>query len=158
MRTGNGCVYFSTSSDFSDTWNDPKPLRRDDGGDRLLNPNCACPLTKLSKGRYALLHCHNDGNVFGANSVFAASVVRIPIYVSVGVKNTPGKEQPIRWNAPRLLTTLDGYQPKFGSKSMDLTYGLLHEEDGRYYHFYNARWESIQVNRIDPALLKPDRN
>jgi len=156
MRTGNGCVYFSTSGDSGDTWSEPKPLRRDDDGDRLLNPNCACPLTKLSGGRYALLHCNNDGKAFGANSVFAASVVRHPIYVSVGVENAPGRVQPIRWSAPRLLTTLDGYQPKFGSKSMDLTYGLLHEEDGHYYHFYNARWESIQVNRIVPALLSPD--
>ena len=81
-------------------------------------------------------------------------MVRHPIYVSLGVENKPGKEQPIRWSAPRLLTTLDGYKTKFGGKSMDLTYGLLHEQDGQYYHFYNARWESIQVNRIDPALLE----
>jgi hypothetical protein len=158
MRTGNGCVYYSTSGDFGDTWSDPEPLLRDDGGDRVLNPNCACPLTKLSGGRYALLHCNNDGRVRGAKSVFAASMVRHPIYVSVGVENKPGKKQPIRWSAPRLLTTLEGYQPKFGSKSGDLTYGLLHEEDGQYYHFYNARWESIQVNRIDPALLVPDKD
>jgi len=158
MRTGNGCVYFSTSRDFGDTWSEPKPLRRDDGRARVLNPNCACPLTKLSGGRYALLHCNNDGKVPGANGVFAASVVRHPIYVSVGVENKPGKEQPIRWSAPRLLTTLDDYQTRFGSKSMDLTYGLLHEQDGQYYHLYNARWESIQVNRINPALLEyPNR-
>jgi len=154
MRTGNGCVYFSTSDDFGDTWAESKPLRRDDGGDLVLNPNCACPLTRFADGRYALLHCNNDGHINGASGPFDASKVRAPIYVSVGVENESGREQPIRWTEPRLMTTLDGYQTRVRHNSNDLTYGLLHEENGQYYHFYNARWESIQVGRIDPDLLE----
>jgi hypothetical protein len=154
MRTGNGCVYFTTSEDFGETWNEAKPLRRDDGEDPVLNPNCPCPLTKLIDGRYALLHCNNDGRVGGASNVFAAGSVRNPIYVSIGVENGSDKEQPIRWSKPRLMTTLEEYKEKFGSKGRDLTYGCLHEEDGNYYHFYNAMWERIQVNKVSPMLFQ----
>ena len=28
--------------------------------------------------------------------------------------------------------------------------------DGGYYHFYNAVWHFIQVNRVDPALTAAD--
>lgn len=154
IRTGNGCIYFTTSDDFGETWNEAKPLRRDDDGDLLFNPHCPCPLTKLTDGKYAVLHCNNDGNFNGANSVFACSQVRFPIYISVGVENDPGKEQPIKWSEPRLMTSLDGFPPSpDDSISNDLTYGLLHQENGNYYHFYNARWRSIQVNRINPFLL-----
>jgi hypothetical protein len=159
IRTGAGCLYFTTSGDNGETWSEAKPLRRDDDGDLLLNPNCACPLTKLSDGRYVQLHCNNDGNIYGVNDVFNAGVVRTPVYVSVGVDNDPGKEQPIRWSEPRLLTEIgEDYQKRFeGTATTDLTYAYFHEEaPGEYYHFYNARWESIQVNRIDPAVIALD--
>lgn len=28
------------------------------------------------------------------------------------------------------------------------------EDRGEYYHFYNAVWRNVQVNRVDPALLE----
>lgn len=155
IRTANGVVSFTLSRDSGRTWSDPQPLRRDDGGEPILNPNCPNPLTRLSDGRYAVLHCNNDGNAFGASSVFAHTIVRHPIYVSVGRENRVTANQPIRWSEPRLMTTLDGYEPKFGAPmGDDLTYGLLHEEEGRYYHFYNARWESIQMNEIPAGVLE----
>lgn len=155
MRTGNGCIYFTTSADGGKTWSKAAPLRRDDDGPLLLNPNCANPITKLSNGTYAILHCNNDGNIYGVNDVFKHNVVRHPIYVSVGVENKPGSNQPIRWSAPRLMTTLEDYKPKHRGGWNDLTYGHLHEQDGRFYHFYNAMWDRIQVSEIDPRLLLP---
>jgi len=155
MRTANGSTYFTTSGDGGKTWTKARPLRRDDDGPLLLNPNCANPLTKLSNGTYALLHCNNDGNVYGVNDVFRHHVVRHPVYVSVGVENEPGSKQPIRWSGPRLMTTLEDYVPAHRGGWKDLTYGYLHEEDGRFYHFYNAMWDRIQVNEIDPLLFLP---
>ena len=156
IRTANGMVYYTTSADEGRTWTRPQALRRSDGGAPLRNPNCPNPLTRLSGGRYALLHCNNDGNVFGASSVFAHRIVRHPVFVSVGVESSPGHGQPILWSEPRCMTTLDGYAPRFNAPmGDDLTYGLLHEENGRYYHFYNARWESIQMNEIPADFFKP---
>ncbi len=155
MRTGNGCTYFTTSSDGGKTWTQARPLRRDNDGPLILNPNCANPITKLSNGSYALLHCNNDGNIYGVKDVFKHNIVRHPIYVSVGIENKPGSEQPIHWSAPRLMTTLEDYTPKHKGGWYDLTYGYLHEEDGRYYHFYNAMWDRVQINEIDPQLFLP---
>ncbi len=155
MRTGNGCICFTISDDGGKTWPEATPLRRDDDGPLLLNPNCANPLTKLSNGTYAILHCNNDGNVYGVNDVFRHNVVRHPMYVSVGVENKPGRKQPIRWSAPRLMTTLENYVPAHKAGWNDLTYAYLHEEDGRFYHFYNAMWDRIQVSEVNPLLLLP---
>lgn len=155
IRNGNGCIYFTTSDDDGRTWAEAIPLRADDGGPLLLNPNCANPLTRLSNGTYVILHCNNDGNIYGVNDVFRHDVVRHPVYVSVGVENKPGRRQPIRWSAPRLMTTLEDYVPKHKGGWNDLTYGCLHEEDGRFYHFYNAMWDRIQVSEIDPRLFLP---
>lgn len=156
IRTGNGCVYYATSPDRGTTWTEALPLRQTDDGPALANPNCPNPLTKLQDGRYVLLHCNNDGNAFGAHSVFEHTVVRHPIYASVGAEsgaNEPGS-QPIHWSDPVLITTLDGYEDKHGAPmGNDLSYGLFHEEDGRFYHFYNAKWESIQMNEIPAGLL-----
>lgn len=156
MRTANGCIYFTTSKDGGKTWSEAIPLCRDDDGPLLLNPNCAVPLTKLSNGSYALLHCNNDGNIYGVKDVFKHNVVRHPIYVSIGVENKSGSTQPIHWSKPRLMTTLEDYKPKHRDGWNDLTYGLIHEQDGKFYHFYNAKWDRIQVNEINPLLfLKP---
>jgi len=155
MRTANGCIYFTTSDDGGKTWSKARPLRRDDDGPLLLNPNCANPITRLSNGTYAILHCNNDGSVYGVKDVFKHNVVRHPIYVSVGVENKPGSSQPIRWSAPRLMTTLEGYTPKHRGGWNDLTYGYLHEQDGRFFHFYNPMWDRVQVNEIDPRLFLP---
>ena len=155
IRTGNGCIYFTISDDGGRSWTDAWPLRRDDDGPLLLNPNCANPLTKLSNGTYAILHCNNNGQAFGVEDVFRHTVVRHPIYVSIGVENEQGSLQPIRWSTPRLLTSLEDYVPAHQGGWNDLTYGYLHEEDGRFFHFYNAMWDRIQVSEIDQSLLSP---
>jgi hypothetical protein len=155
IRTGNGCIWFTTSADGGKSWTESKPLCRDDGGPPLLNPNCANPITRLSNGTYALLHCNNDGNIFGVHDVFRHNIVRHPIYVSVGIENKPGSEQPIRWSAPRLMTTLEDYKPAHKGGWNDLTYGCLHEEGGKFYHFYNAMWDRIQVGEISSQLFTP---
>lgn len=153
IRTGNGCVYFTTSGDRGRSWAPAEPLRQFDGGPVIANPSCPNPLTALPDARYVILHCNNDGNVFGANSVFEHTVVRHPIFASVG-RESSGDSMPIRWSEPILVTTLDGYEDTHGAPmGNDLTYGLLHVQDGRYYHFYNAKWECVQMNEIPAELF-----
>jgi hypothetical protein len=152
MRTGNGCVYYTVSEDAARTWRNPaEPLLDRDGGQPVLNPNCAVPLTKLSRGRYALLHCNNDGTYGGGKSPFDAARNRNPVYVSIG-REAPGAKQPLEFCRPRLLCSIDGYKPE--TKGRDLTYGALLEDGGEYFHFYNAVWEDVMVNRVDPAKLE----
>lgn len=153
-RTGNGCLWYTVSDDLGRTWRDAQPLRYHDGGERMLHPNCPCPLTKLSNGRYALLFCNNDGNAFGADNPFDNLRNRQPVYLAVGLETGSKTGQPLRFSQPRLLCTIEGFRPEIGWR--DLTYGCFLEDKAEYYHFYNAVWKNVQVNRVDPALVEWD--
>lgn len=154
MRTGNGCVNYTVSTDFGRTWRNPsQPLRQHDNGPLILNPNCPVPLARLSGNRYALLHCNNDGTAHGARTPFEHLVNRNPVYVSIGTE-TRGGTQPLRFAAPRLLCHINGYKPHV--RWRDLTYGALLEDNGEVFHFYNAVWQDVLVNRVDPRKLQPE--
>jgi alpha-L-fucosidase len=150
MRTGNGCMYYTVSENHGRTWQPTEPLRDRPGGDILPHPNAPCPFTRLSKGRYALLYCNNDGTAFGGKDPFDNTKNRQPIYIAIGHELAPGPGQPLAFTAPRLLCDIDGFHPEI--KWRDLTYGYFLESEGEYYHFYNAVWHFIQVNQVAPAL------
>jgi hypothetical protein len=154
FRTGNGRVEFTVSDDFGKTWQDSQPLRYwPENGPIVLNPNCACPFSKLSNGRYALLHCNNDGHHGGfGKTPFDARYNRNPVYLSVGREVITVEGQPMMFTAPRLLCSIEGFHPD--NPRRDLTYGALIESQGEFFHFYNALWQYIQVNKVDPALLE----
>jgi hypothetical protein len=151
-RTGNGCLYYTVSEDFGRTWRPVEPLRYHDDGERILHPNAPCPLTKLSDGRYALLFCNNDGTAFGGKDPFDHTKNRNPVYVAVGLETGIKTGQPIKFSEPRLLCSIEGFRPEVGWR--DLTYGYFLEDKGEFYHFYNAVWKNVQVNRVDPKLLE----
>jgi len=154
MRTGNGCMYYTVSHDHGRTWQPTEPLRDRPGGDILPHPNAPCPFTRLSKGRYALLYCNNDGTAFGGKDPFDHMKNRQPIYIAIGHELAPGPGQPLAFTPPRLLCEITDFHPEI--RWRDLTYGFFLEHDGGYYHFYNAVWHFIQVNRVDPALTLPE--
>lgn len=149
-RTGNGQIAYAVSTDRGRTWSRPEPLRNRPGGDILPHPNAPCPFTRLSGGRYALLFCNNDGTAFGGRSPFDHTRNRQPVYIAVG-RELPGRTgQPIAFAKPRPLCSIEGFHPEVGWR--DLTYGFLLEDGGEYFHFYNAVWQYIQVNHVDPRL------
>ena len=152
MRTGNGYIAYSVSDDWGRTWGKAGALRNR-VGDLMAHPNAACPFIRLSRGQHALLYCDNDGTAFGGRDVYDYKKVRQPIYVAIGREVGSWSPQPVQFGPPRLLCGLDGFRPEVDWR--DLTYGQLLEVDGRVYHFYNAVWQSIQVNRVDPGLLRP---
>ena len=151
-RTGNGCLYYTVSDDLGRTWREGQPLRYRDGGERMLNPNCACPLAKLSGGRYAQLLCNNDGTAFGGADPFDHTKNRQPVYISIGRETGSKTGQPLHFSEPRLLCSIEGFHPE--QHWRDLTYGFFLEDGGEYYHFYNAVWRFVQVNRVDPRLVE----
>jgi len=153
-RTGNGCLYYTVSIDRGRTWRKAEPLCYRDGGERILHPNAPCPLTRLSDGHYALLFCNNDGTAFGGADPFDHTKNRSPVYIAVGRETGSWEGQPLEFSEPRLLCSIEGFMPE--QKWRDLTYGFFLEDRGEFYHFYNAVWRAVQVNRVDPALLKWD--
>jgi hypothetical protein len=151
MRTGNGCMFYAVSADYGRTWTEAKPLRDREDGAILPHPNAPCPFTRLSDGRYALLYCNNNGSFDGGKTPYDHTRNRHPIYIAVGRETGAGDGQPISFGPPRLLCSIDGFRPHL---KRDLAYGFFLEDHGEFYHFYNAGWEAIQVNRVDPALLE----
>lgn len=150
FRTGNGWLGCTTSRDYGRSWTRPRPLLTRPGGSQLPHPNAPCPMTRLSDGRVALLYCNNRGTAFGGSGPFDHLRNRQPVFVAVGVENGD-EEQPLTFSEPRLLCSIAGFRPEVAWR--DLTYGFLLEESGEYFHFYNAVWQAIQVNQVDPALL-----
>lgn len=152
-RTGNGTIAYTLSANRGATWTAAETLRDTPGGAAFRHPNAPCPLTPLGDGRYALLFCDNDGSGGGGRDPFDHTRNRNPIYVSVG-REIPGwaaGEQPLDFGPPRLLCEIETFRPGTGWR--DLTYGQLVVDGGDYFHFYNALWQSVQVNRVNPALL-----
>ncbi len=153
FRTGNGRIEYTVSRDHGRTWSDGKILRYwPENGPIVMNPNCACPFTKLTDGRYALLHCNNDGTMRGSKDPYDSRKNRNPIYISIGREISHSSGQPMMFTAPKLLCSIEGYHPE--NPRRDLTYGAFLESAGEYFHFYNALWNFIQVNKIDPLLLE----
>jgi hypothetical protein len=151
FRTGNGRIEYTVSKDYGRTWTNADILRYwPEDGPVVLNPNCACPFTRLTDGRYALLHCNNDGTHNGGRDPYDSRKNRNPVYVSVG-REVKGGGQPMMFAAPRLLCSIEGFHPE--NPRRDLTYGAFIESCGEYFHFYNAVWNFIQVNKADPLLL-----
>lgn len=150
-RTGNGCLYYTVSEDMGRSWRRGKPLCYREGGQRILHPNAPCPLTRLSNGTYALLFCNNDGTAFGGADPFDHTRNRQPVNVSIGRETGAAEGQPLEFGEPRLLCSIEGFQPD--AHWRDLTYGFLLEDGGELFHFYNAVWRFIQMNRVDPGLL-----
>lgn len=154
MRTGNGSIYYTVSGDHGRSWRPAEPLRDRPGGEIFRHPNAPCPFTRLTGGRYALLFCDNDGTAFGGRDPFDHLRNRQPVFLAIGRELAPSAGQPLAFSKPRLLCGIDGFRPDVAWR--DLTYGFLLEYDGGFYHFYNAVWQSVQVNRVDPALTRPE--
>lgn len=149
-RTGNGQIAYTVSTDHGRSWSRPEPLRDRPDGDVLPHPNAPCPFTRLSGGRYALLFCNNDGTAFGGRDPFDCLHNRQPIYIAIGRELPSRIGQPLAFAKPQLLCSIEGFHLEVGWR--DLTYGFLLENQGEYFHFYNAVWQYIQVNQVDPQL------
>ncbi len=101
MRTSSGSPFWSTSADSGETWTQPQPLLRKDGGEVLPHPLSPCPMydvggSTAGSGRYALF-IHNHGNHGN----------RRPIYLVAGHFQA-GATQPVWFDEPKLFMDHDG--------------------------------------------------
>ena len=82
-RTGNGCLYYTVSSDHGRTWAKGQPLLYKEGGARMLHPNAACPLE--AERHVCTAFCNNDGTFNGGADPHITSKP-LAQYVSIGRK------------------------------------------------------------------------
>jgi len=140
MRTLQGKIYYSLSEDDGRSWDEPRPLRYEPGGDYILHPMAPCPLYKLKDGRFLLCFYNNDGSIHGGISPTDSANVRNPGYVTIG-REIPGeKDHPIRFGKPKVFADTEWTPPYPGSSSI---------QPFSYCSFVEDRGERI--------LLYPDR-
>ncbi len=93
MRTDSGYIWYSLSDDDGETWCDPRPLRRKDHGQPILQSVTCCPIYQLADGRYVLLH-HNHPGLMKPGNPSSNWRPRRPAYLALG-EFRPDAEQPI---------------------------------------------------------------
>jgi hypothetical protein len=101
LRTMQGCTYWSLSEDAGRTWAAPRPLCRQDDGDRLLHPLSPCPIYRYDETRYVFLHHNHDGHIDGYGP-YDTSYHRRPLCLALG-EYRPGAEQPVWFSESKLL-------------------------------------------------------
>lgn len=155
MRTGQGCIYYALSSDFGQTWSQPKPLCYAEGGKAIPHPNAPCPFYRLRNGMYVLFFHNNDGKIHGARGAFDFRKNRRPLYLSVGryVSNVPNGGQPMIFSSPRFLLDSDGIPASILETTEISCYGGIIENADGVYFIHSNKWEKLQMFRIPSAML-----
>jgi hypothetical protein len=111
MRTATGSPYWSASGDQGETWSEPRPLLRRDGGQPLLHPLSPCPIYDVGgntagSGNYALFIHNHDGHYQGYGPA-DTSYHRRPVYLVRG-RFHAGADQPVWFDEPTLFMDHDG--------------------------------------------------
>ena len=139
MRTLRGCIYFALSEDDGRTWDEPRPLRYEPGGELVLNPCAPCPLYKFSDGRFLLVFYNNDGTGHGGSGPTDAANVRNPAWIMFGHEIPGHPDQPVRFDQPEVFADT-GWTPAPGTNRTQVaTYPSLVEDGGEIIIFYPDR-------------------
>lgn len=155
MRTLQGKAYFALSEDDGKTWDEPRPLRYEPGGEPILNPMAPCPLYRLQDGRYLLVFYNNDGSGHGGSGPTDSVNVRNPAYITIG-RETPGeRDQPIRFGPPKEFAST-AWRPAYpgGKATQVATYCSLVEDGEDRILFYPDRKHFLLGKRITDEWLE----
>ena len=108
LRNYRGTVSYALSDDDGRTWDEPRDLRYEPGGEPLLNPITPCPLYRLRDGRYLLLFYNNDGSANGGTGPADSKKNRYPAWITIG-REIPGeRDHPLRFGPPKVFASSDG--------------------------------------------------
>ena len=108
LRSLRGVNYFALSDDDGRSWDAPRILRYEPGGNPILNPMSPSPLYRLRDGRYLHLFYNNDGTGNGGKSPVDAKHNRYPAWLTVG-REIPGeRDHPLRFGPPKIVATSNG--------------------------------------------------
>jgi hypothetical protein len=161
MRTLQGLIYFALSEDDGRSWDQPRPLRYEPGGNPILNPIAPCPLYKLRDGRFLLLYYHNDGTANCGKGPTDSKVNRYPAWITVG-REIPGEQDhPIRFGPPKIMCSTDGVLIPGTPGTQAAAYGSLVEDGDDRIMFYPDRKHFLLGRYLSDAWLAdcdPDVN
>lgn len=134
LRTEQGIVADTYSSDGGHSWRIPQAVKYTDGHEQVLKNPRACPrIFKCKNGKYLFwFHNHGGKDFKGRN----------PVWISGGVEQN-GR---IDWSQPEILL----YENDLSVTGM--SYPDLIEEDGKYWITETQKTEA-RVHTIDATLL-----
>ncbi len=161
MRTMVGLNYYALSEDDGRSWDVPRPLRYEPGGNPILNPISPSPLYRLADGRYLLLFYNNDGTANGGKSPIDSKNNRYPVWLTVG-REIPGeKDHPLIFGVPKIFASSDGVLIPGTGGSQVATYPSFVDDGNDRILFYPDRKHFLLGKRITDEWLKdcdPDFN
>ena len=161
FRTLRGMNYLAMSADDGRTWDTPRPLRYEPGGNPILNPVSPSPLYRLEDGRYLLLFYNNDGTANGGKSPIDSKHNRYPVWLTVG-REIPGeREHPLRFGVPKVLASSDGVRLPNTSGTQVATYPSLVDNGNVRILFYPDRKHYLLGKYLTDEWLAdcdPDHN
>lgn len=151
LRTMTGYIWYSISADDGETWCPPRPLRRRDHGELILEPLFCCPIYRLADGRYLLIHHPKFGGMDPGQSGGPNSNRR-PAYVAVG-EFRPDADQPIWFSESKLL--MDNAGVGLGPlKRVDIGgYTSFTTRDGKNVLWHPERKFFLLGRKITPEVL-----
>ena len=98
MRTTEGHVWYSVSSDDGSSWRTPEMLRYKDGGEGILHPLSPSPMFETREGEYVLF-THNHDGYNGHHDPQSKGNWRNPLYILRG-EYRKDAWQPVWFSAP----------------------------------------------------------
>ena len=122
FRTLTGMNYYALSGDDGRTWDTPRILRYEPGGNPILNPIVPSPLYRLHDGRYLLLFYNNNGTANGGKSPVDSKNNRYPVWLTVG-REIPGEQDhPLQFGVPKIFASSDGVMLPYTCGTQVATY------------------------------------
>ena len=154
FRTLHGANYYALSDDDGRSWDEPRVLRYEPGGNPVLNPMSPSPLYRLHDGRYLLLFYNNDGTANGGKSPVDSKHNRYPVWLTVG-RQIPGEvDHPLRFGPPKIFATSNGVLlPHTGGTQVAVYPSLVDDGDERIL-FYPDRKHYLLGKHITDEWLR----
>jgi len=139
FRTLLGANYYALSEDDGRSWDKPRVLRYEPGGNPVLNPMSPSPLYRLHDGRYLLLFYNNDGTANGGKSPVDSKHNRYPVWLTVGREISGEKEHPLRFGPPKIFATSNGVLLPYTGGTQVAVYPSLVDDGEERILFYPDR-------------------
>ncbi len=154
FRTMRGLNYFALSDDDGRSWDEPRALRYEPGGNPVLNPMAPSPLYRLRDGRYLLLFYNNDGTANGGKSPIDSKHNRYPVWLTVG-REIPGeREHPLRFGPPKIFASSNGVLLPYTCGTQVAVYPSLIDDGEERILFYPDRKHYLLGKFISDAWLR----
>ena len=154
FRTLTGANWYALSDDDGRSWDEPRVLRYEPGGNPVLNPMSPSPLYRLHDGRYLLLFYNNDGTANGGKSPVDAKHNRYPVWLTVG-REIPGeREHPLRFGPPKVFASSNGVLLPYTGGTQVAVYPSLVDDGEERILFYPDRKHYLLGKLISDDWLR----